>query len=355
MAEGRRAVAAAHEAFVLDNEVVAESEMGQLEASWHEERAGHVEEFWQSPTAMERLRDLDVANRILSNIGLPEVQGGMAATEAYQEGFDGAIERGASISRAVLEGAWAAAGAAAGAGLAPSQTGPANSAVYDTMIESGMSENAAWVVAESAVAPEMVSGTMRAAGLEEEWNQRVEALQQEIGSNEAASGMVETMKSHLRDGQMEQFGQIARGLGSMYQSGRLVATPPPTASFTAPTPAGTPTGGPDVGGGSEVSSPQEIPASVEERAETIYQGAISHGVPQDTAWVVSREAAGIEMSGDEAKRRQEGMRAELSGSSEAVTLARNVVQHLEQGEDNVAADAMDDLAAVYRDGGTTGA
>ena len=229
VAGGLGTVAGAHEAYVLDNEVAAVEEVARLEGAWHEKHADHIEEHWQPPTPMERLRDLDVANRILSNIGLPQAQGGADTVEAYQQGFEGAIERGASTGRAVLEGAWAAAGAAAETGMAPTEAGPYGSAAYETMIEAGVSENAAWVIADSSAAPSL-SGTMRDAGLDEEWNERMEALQQEVGGNEAASGMVETMKSHLRDGQMEQFGQLARGLGSMYQSGRVSAVPAPAST-----------------------------------------------------------------------------------------------------------------------------
>ena len=67
--------------------------------------------------------------------------------------------------------------------------------------------------------------------------------------------------------------------------------------------------------------------------------------------MVSRQEAGLETSGEEAERHQEGMREELSGSDNAVVIAQNRVQRLEHGQDNEVVNAMDELAAAYRDGG----
>ena len=47
------------------------------------------------------------------------------------------------------------------------------------------------------------------------------------------------------------------------------------------------------------------------------------------------------------------MREELSGSDNAVAIAQYLVQHLEQGQENAAENAMDELAVAYRDSGAT--
>lgn len=87
----------------------------------------------------------------------------------------------------------------------------------------------------------------------------------------------------------------------------------------------------------------------EQRAESSYQEMIDSGVPSHTAWVVAREGAGLDTAGQEGEQHQQGMREELSGSADGITIAQELAQHLGQNEKHAAASAMDALAAAYRD------
>ncbi len=102
------------------------------------------------------------------------------------------------------------------------------------------------------------------------------------------------------------------------------------------------------------SAAQTAAESPQEVAERLYAEGVNMGVPTHTAWVVAQEAAGLETSGPEYERHQEGMQAEIGANSETQSLVDTAVASGADGDGNAFGAAMEELAVTVRDGEPTG-
>ncbi len=102
------------------------------------------------------------------------------------------------------------------------------------------------------------------------------------------------------------------------------------------------------------SAAQTAAESPQEVAERLYAEGVNMGVPTHTAWVVAQEAAGLETSGPEYERHQEGMQAEIGANSETRSLVDAAVASGADGDGNAFGAAMEELAVTARDREPTG-